>query len=98
MRTITTSMFLTVLLGAAAWSQTPPAKGPASNSPASKAAARPGAARTSAANPALLKAKAPDVFKAQFNTTKGDFVVEVHRDWAPLDRKSTRLNSSHIPL
>jgi len=24
------------------------------------------------------------VFKAQFTTTKGDFVVEVHRDWAPL--------------
>jgi len=77
-------MFLTVLLGAAALSQTPPAKAPASKSPASKAASRPGAARTSAANPALLKAKAPDVFKAQFNTTKGDFVVEVHRDWAPL--------------
>src|ERR1035438_4503778 len=34
-------------------------------------------------NPAALKAKAPDDFKAQFTTTKGDFVVEVHRDWAP---------------
>lgn len=34
-------------------------------------------------NPATLKAKAPDVFKAQFTTTKGDFVVEVHRDWSP---------------
>ena len=28
-------------------------------------------------------AKAPDVFKARFETTKGNFVVEVHRDWAP---------------
>jgi peptidyl-prolyl cis-trans isomerase A (cyclophilin A) len=27
---------------------------------------------------------APALFKAQFTTTKGDFVVEVHRDWAPL--------------
>ena len=27
--------------------------------------------------------KAPDLFKAKFETTKGDFVVEVHRDWAP---------------
>lgn len=27
--------------------------------------------------------KAPDVFRAKFTTTKGDFVVEVHRDWAP---------------
>src|SRR5262245_47821269 len=40
------------------------------------------------ANPALLdpsKAteKAPDVFKAKFETTQGDFVIEVHRDWAP---------------
>ncbi len=34
-------------------------------------------------NPASLRAKAPEVFKAQFTTTKGDFVVEVHRDWSP---------------
>jgi peptidyl-prolyl cis-trans isomerase A (cyclophilin A) len=27
--------------------------------------------------------KAPDVYKVKFATTKGDFVVEVHRDWAP---------------
>ncbi len=35
-------------------------------------------------NPASLHAKAPEVFKAQFTTTKGDFVIEVHRAWAPL--------------
>jgi peptidyl-prolyl cis-trans isomerase A (cyclophilin A) len=35
-------------------------------------------------NPGSLRAKAPDIFKAQFTTTKGDFVVEVHRDWAPI--------------
>jgi len=34
-------------------------------------------------SPASLKAKAPEMFKAQFITTKGDFIVEVHRDWAP---------------
>src|ERR1700730_258807 len=51
-----------------------------------------GPAKTSTAtNPALLspaanKAKAPEIFKAQFTTTKGDFIVEVHRDWAPLGR------------
>jgi len=39
--------------------------------------------RLSLLNPASLKAKAPDVFKAQFTTTKGDFTVEVHRDWSP---------------
>ncbi len=34
-------------------------------------------------SPSSLRAKAPDVFKARFTTTKGDFVVEVHREWAP---------------
>jgi peptidyl-prolyl cis-trans isomerase A (cyclophilin A) len=34
-------------------------------------------------DPALAKGKAPDVFKAKFITTKGDFVLEVHRDWSP---------------
>jgi peptidyl-prolyl cis-trans isomerase A (cyclophilin A) len=32
----------------------------------------------------LLNAKAPADFKVSFTTTAGDFVVEVHRDWAPL--------------
>jgi peptidyl-prolyl cis-trans isomerase A (cyclophilin A) len=35
-------------------------------------------------DPSSLKAKAPQLFKAQFTTTRGDFTVEVHRDWAPL--------------
>ena len=35
------------------------------------------------ANPAALTAKAPDTFKARFDTTKGIFVIEVHRDWSP---------------
>jgi peptidyl-prolyl cis-trans isomerase A (cyclophilin A) len=34
-------------------------------------------------DPTKAAAKAPDVFEAKFTTTKGDFVVEVHRDWAP---------------
>ena len=34
--------------------------------------------------PTSLNAKAPDIYKAKFTTTKGDFVIEVHRDWAPL--------------
>lgn len=33
--------------------------------------------------PSSLNDKAPDVFKAKFTTTQGDFVVEVHRDWSP---------------
>jgi peptidyl-prolyl cis-trans isomerase A (cyclophilin A) len=34
-------------------------------------------------NPAALNARAPAVYKARFDTSKGAFVVEVHRDWAP---------------
>jgi peptidyl-prolyl cis-trans isomerase A (cyclophilin A) len=58
-----------------ALAQTPPGTG--------KEPPRGPSPRLSLLNPASLKAKAPDVFKAQFTTTKGDFVVEVHRDWSP---------------
>jgi len=64
-----------------------PAPAPASKSATSKSAASKAgtpAAKPSLLNPASLRAKAPDLFKAQFTTTKGDFVVEVHRDWAPI--------------
>lgn len=42
------------------------------------------ASHASLLHPALLTAKAPADFKVKFTTTAGDFVVEVHRDWAPL--------------
>src|ERR1051326_6954713 len=35
-------------------------------------------------NPALAKAKAPETYRAKFTTTKGVFIVEVTRAWAPL--------------
>jgi peptidyl-prolyl cis-trans isomerase A (cyclophilin A) len=35
------------------------------------------------ANPASLREQAPPVFKAKFDTSKGAFVVEVRREWAP---------------
>ncbi len=34
-------------------------------------------------HPELAKAKAPDLYRVKVTTTKGDFVIEVHRDWAP---------------
>ena len=34
--------------------------------------------------PGLLTDTAPDVFLARFDTSKGAFTIEVHRDWAPL--------------
>src|SRR6201988_5032547 len=35
------------------------------------------------ANPAALHEQAPPTYKVTFDTSKGPFVVEVHRDWAP---------------
>jgi peptidyl-prolyl cis-trans isomerase A (cyclophilin A) len=44
----------------------------------------PGASRAGdLTNPASLNEKAPAVYKVKFDTSKGSFVVEVHRDWAP---------------
>jgi peptidyl-prolyl cis-trans isomerase A (cyclophilin A) len=39
--------------------------------------------RSKLLDPSKLTAKAPDVFRARFDTSKGPFVIEVHRDWAP---------------
>src|SRR2546430_1278811 len=38
---------------------------------------------TALKNPAALKEKAPAMFKVDFDTSAGMFVVEVHRDWSP---------------
>jgi peptidyl-prolyl cis-trans isomerase A (cyclophilin A) len=55
-----------------------------------KAERAPSAAKTAiqeasafAVDPSEATEKAPGVFKVRFATTKGDFAVEVHRDWAP---------------
>ncbi|HLY59281.1 MAG TPA: peptidylprolyl isomerase [Terriglobia bacterium] len=42
------------------------------------------AAKASLMNPASLTQKAPEVYKAKFTTTKGVYVIEVTRAWAPL--------------
>jgi peptidyl-prolyl cis-trans isomerase A (cyclophilin A) len=34
--------------------------------------------------PAALTETAPATFKANFDTSKGTFVIDVHRDWAPI--------------
>ena len=34
-------------------------------------------------NPAALTEQAPLVYKTRFDTSKGMFIIEVHRDWAP---------------
>jgi peptidyl-prolyl cis-trans isomerase A (cyclophilin A) len=35
-------------------------------------------------NPAALNEQAPATFRANFDTSAGSFVIEVHRDWAPI--------------
>ena len=43
------------------------------------------------------KEQAPDMYKASFDTSKGTFVVQVHRDWAPFgaDRFYTLVNRGY---
>ena len=59
----------------------------------SEATAQAAAARTAAATPSLPEDTAPEdllsapstgTFKVRFETTAGDFVVEVHREWSPI--------------
>src|SRR5271168_1220742 len=56
------------------------AQAPAPKKPAAVVAARPSPGLL---NPALAKATAPAIYTVVFNTSKGDVVIEVHRDWAP---------------
>jgi len=51
---------------------------------ASVASAQAPAAKPNLKNPAAFKEQAPAVFKANFETTAGTFVIEVHRDWSPV--------------
>lgn len=71
-------LYLLLLAGAVAMAQSPaaPKKTPAKTS---GTAARP----NPLLNPAGLRAIAPAVYNVRIATTHGDFVVEVHRDWAP---------------
>jgi cyclophilin family peptidyl-prolyl cis-trans isomerase len=39
--------------------------------------------RSKLRNPPALNEQAPATFKANFDTSKGTFVIDVHRDWAP---------------
>lgn len=58
---------------------------PGANKPAPAAQSKAPAAKTgpSLLHPESMKAKAPDVYEVKFTTTKGDFVIEVTRAWAP---------------
>ena len=47
------------------------------------AAADTSAASTALMDPSKATASAPPMYKVKVATTKGDFTIEVHRDWAP---------------
>ena len=63
---------------------------PSSFGQAKKAASTPSPAKKATpASPNLLqpntlRAKAPEMFKVKFTTTKGDVIIQVNRGWAPL--------------
>lgn len=62
----------------------PPPPPPAAPPEAPPTAAQPApSGKLAALDPAKLTEQAPPVYKAKFTTTKGDFVIEVHREWAP---------------
>jgi peptidyl-prolyl cis-trans isomerase A (cyclophilin A) len=73
------SIYLSILLCSSLLAQAPASKAQAPKEPPRGPGSKP-----SLMNPASLRMKAPDLYRAQFTTTKGDFVVEVHRDWAPI--------------
>jgi peptidyl-prolyl cis-trans isomerase A (cyclophilin A) len=65
-----------------------PKEAPASSASPAQTAPEPNAAGGTATNlaaldPAAAKEQAPATYKARFTTSKGDFVIEVTRDWAP---------------
>jgi peptidyl-prolyl cis-trans isomerase A (cyclophilin A) len=72
------SLILSTLLCSCLLAQAPASK---STAAAGKAPASGGGG--SLLNPATLKATAPAEYKAEFVTAKGNFVILVHRDWAP---------------
>ena len=74
-----------MVAGACKESSPPPSTPAAANAPApASASIAPGAPPS----PALMDAtrsteRAPDVFRVRFETTRGPFVVEIRREWAP---------------
>ena len=79
-------LILTACKSGAPPSEPPPpavAPPPAAAAPAPAAPTAPPAASGPLLQPSITET-APAQFKAKFDTTKGAFTVEVHRDWAPI--------------
>ena len=63
-------------------------RAPAGCSARRRGAGAAGPSKAKLRTPAQLNEKAPDTFKAKFDTSKGVFVIEVHRDWVAARRRS----------
>jgi peptidyl-prolyl cis-trans isomerase A (cyclophilin A) len=55
----------------------------AAPTPAATSATKATEPRAGLRDPARAQDRAPGTFRVRFDTTKGSFVVEAHRDWAP---------------
>ena len=89
------SRYVFLLLGTAALACQRGERPAAAGTTTSGAATQPPpASPTSPTSPGMHE-RAPATFQARFETSKGDFVIEVHRDWAPLgaDRFYNLVNS-----
>ena len=75
------TLLISLLACGIALAQTPPAPKKAAPAAPKKAAA---VAAPNLLSPGTLKAKAPDVYKVKFTTTKGDVIIQVNRVWAPI--------------
>jgi peptidyl-prolyl cis-trans isomerase A (cyclophilin A) len=78
MKNLLTTFFAMMLITGILWGRT--SAGETAGKPTSQGAT----AGPSLLKPSSLNKQAPPTFKAKFTTTKGDFVVEVTRAWAPL--------------
>jgi len=86
MRSSLTGIFVVFLALAMHGQAQTPAQAPAKPTAAAPASGKPAAASYDRAllHPALLKEKAPETFAVKFETTRGDFTVNVTRAWAPV--------------
>jgi peptidyl-prolyl cis-trans isomerase A (cyclophilin A) len=83
MNRLVINLLVVAALGGSLFAQVPQKAAPRPPRPTTH---KPVPAKTQASllHPETLNEKAPDVYRARFSTTKGDFVVEVTRAWAPL--------------
>jgi peptidyl-prolyl cis-trans isomerase A (cyclophilin A) len=75
------TLLISMLACGIALAQTPPAPKKATPAAAKKAAP---VGAPDLLKPGTLKARAPEVYKVKFTTTKGDVIIQVNRVWAPI--------------